>query len=94
MVFSSCKTNNLVGVIKMSTEILTTKIVQKAWEDPSFKEQLLSNPKAALKEAFGIVIPDHVGLKAVEETENEFVLVIPTNPAKMLVTPNGSDAQW
>lgn len=78
----------------MSSEILKQKIVQKAWEDNSFRERLLSNPKAALKEAFGVDVPDHVGLKAIEETDTEFVLVIPANPAKVLVTSNGTEAQW
>ncbi|MNR26970.1 Nitrile hydratase, alpha chain [compost metagenome] len=77
----------------MSTEILKQKIIQRAWEDNSFKELLLSNPKAALKE-FGVTLPDNVGLKAMEETDTEFVLVIPTNPAKVLVASNGSEAQW
>ncbi|CAN7766287.1 NHLP leader peptide family RiPP precursor [Paenibacillus sp. LjRoot153] len=78
----------------MSSEILKERIIQKAWEDNSFRENLLSNPKAALKEVFGLEIPDHVGLKALEETDSEFILVIPTNPAKILVTSNGTDAQW
>lgn len=68
-----------------SNQILKEKIIQKAWEDEAFKKQLLSNPKAALKEAFGIVIPSHINIKTVEETTNEFVLVLPENPALVLV---------
>ncbi|NEW07854.1 NHLP leader peptide family natural product precursor [Paenibacillus sp. SYP-B3998] len=68
----------------MSAEELKAKIIQKAWEDASFKAQLLSDPKAALKEAFGIVIPDNIEIKTVEETPNQNVLVIPVNPAEAL----------
>ncbi|GGF83583.1 hypothetical protein GCM10010912_30950 [Paenibacillus albidus] len=65
----------------MSEAILRNQVIQKAWEDPSFKQRLLSDPKSALKEALGISIPDNVTLKAVEEGSNEFYLVIPPSPA-------------
>lgn len=79
----------------MSTNgILKEKIIQKAWEDEAFKNQLIANPKAALKQAFNITLPDDIKVKAVEETSTEFVLVIPTNPAKVLVTTNAVASIW
>ncbi|ASA26012.1 NHLP leader peptide family RiPP precursor [Paenibacillus donghaensis] len=69
----------------MSEAILRNQVIQKAWEDPGFKQKLLTDPKAALKEALGIIIPDHVTLKAVEEGSDEFYLVIPPSPASGLV---------
>ena len=79
----------------MSTnETLKAQIIQKAWEDEAFKNQLIANPKAALKQAFNITLPDDISVKAVEETSTEFVLVIPTNPAKVLVTTNGTENMW
>lgn len=77
-----------------SNEQLKAKIIQKAWEDEAFKNQLLANPKAALKQAFGITIPDDFQVKAVEETSTDFVLVIPANPAKVLVTAGPSNPNW
>jgi hypothetical protein len=77
-----------------SNEVLKAKIIQKAWEDEAFKNQLIANPKAALKQAFNITLPDDISVKAVEETSTEFVLVIPTNPAKVLVTTNGIEQTW
>ncbi len=77
-----------------SNETLKAQIIQKAWEDEAFKNQLIANPKAALKQAFGISLPDDIKVKAVEETSTEFVLVIPTNPAKVLVTTNGTENMW
>ncbi len=65
----------------MSEAILRNQVIQKAWEDPSFKQKLLSDPKAALKEALGINLPDHITLKTVEEGSNEFYLVIPPSPS-------------
>lgn len=79
----------------MSTnESVKAKIIQKAWEDKAFKQELLSNPKAALKKAFNITIPEDIKVRAVEETSTDFVLVIPTNPAKVLVTSTGAESVW
>ncbi|WNR43420.1 NHLP leader peptide family RiPP precursor [Paenibacillus roseipurpureus] len=79
----------------MSTnESVKAQIIQKAWEDEAFKNQLLANPKAALKQAFNITLPDDIKVKAVEETSTEFVLVIPTNPAKVLVASDGVECVW
>ncbi|NOU88087.1 NHLP leader peptide family natural product precursor [Paenibacillus sp. LMG 31460] len=77
-----------------SNETLKAQIIQKAWEDEAFKNQLIANPKAALKQAFNITLPDDIKVKAVEETSTEFVLVIPTNPAKVLVTTSGTESNW
>ncbi|WP_438494220.1 NHLP leader peptide family RiPP precursor [Paenibacillus sp. IHBB 3054] len=68
-------------MIILSEAILRNQVIQKAWEDPSFKQKLLSDPKAALKEALGINLPDHITLKTVEEGSNEFYLVIPPSPS-------------
>ncbi len=75
-------------------EILRTQVIEKAWKDPAFKERLLSSPKAAIQEALGIVIPEHVQLKAVAETSNQLYLVIPQNPAKVLDGNPSVKAMW
>ncbi|MDF2715300.1 MAG: nitrile hydratase [Paenibacillus sp.] len=74
----------------MSAEqLLKQQIIEKAWEDDSFKQKLLSDPKTAIQDAFGVTIPDEIQLKALEESPTEFYLVIPPNPSK---TINGQDA--
>ncbi|CAH1200367.1 hypothetical protein PAECIP111891_01714 [Paenibacillus allorhizoplanae] len=79
----------------MSTnDSVKAKIIQKAWEDEAFKQQLLANPRAALKQAFNITLPEDIKVKAVEETSTDFVLVIPTNPAKILVSSNSVECVW
>jgi len=64
----------------MSLESLKVQIIKKAWADPAFKKSLLSEPKEAIKAAFGIEIPAGVDLKVVEETSSQYYLVLPTNP--------------
>lgn len=65
-------------------EILRTKVIEKAWADPEFKQQLLTDPKAALKAAFDISIPENIEIKAVEESADQLYLVIPPNPAEVM----------
>jgi hypothetical protein len=81
-------------IVVSAEEILKTKIIEKAWEDAAFKKQLLADPKSAIQEAFGIAIPDSIELKALEETTNQFYLVIPPNPSEVLDGTTGAVAMW
>ncbi len=58
---------------------LEEKIILKALKDSTFREQLLKDPKGAIGQELGIVLPDHLSVKIVEEKENEVYLVIPQN---------------
>ncbi|WP_338552984.1 NHLP leader peptide family RiPP precursor [Paenibacillus sp. KS-LC4] len=60
---------------------LRQQIIQKAWEDEAFKKQLLADPRAAIKEAFQVEIPEDIEVNAVEEQTNSYYLVIPISPA-------------
>jgi hypothetical protein len=51
-------------------------ILTKCWADASFKQQLLTDPAAALK-AEGIDIPAGYTVRVLENTENIFHFVIP-----------------
>ncbi|RJG25623.1 NHLP leader peptide family RiPP precursor [Paenibacillus thiaminolyticus] len=62
------------------------QLVQRAWEDATFKEKLLADPKSAIKELLDVSIPDHVQLTTVQETSDQYVLVIPPNPAEVMKT--------
>lgn len=79
----------------MSTEaIFQTQLIQKAWEDPSFKAKLLSDPKAAIKEALGVLLPDHIQVRTVEEKADELFLVIPPNPSGVIKSEAKERAIW
>lgn len=71
---------------------IQTQIIQKAWNDINFKEQLLANPKAAIKEAFGMDIPDSFEIEAGEDTSKKFFVVIPPNPAKLKADESPKEA--
>ncbi len=65
----------------MNTQDLKNQIIEKAWTDPDFKRELLANPKAAIKDAFGIDVPDDINLHVSEEDQNNYYLALPRNPA-------------
>jgi len=75
----------------MSLDSLKVQIIQKAWKDPEFKAQLLSDPKGALQASFGIAVPEGISLQVKEETPSSYVLVIPPNPAELESSTGESD---
>lgn len=79
----------------MTTEaIFQTQLIQKAWEDPSFKARLLSDPKSAIKEVLGVRFPDHIEIRTLEENPGELYLVIPPNPTSVIKSEAKERAIW
>ena len=56
------------------------KIVAKAWADEGFKNKLLADPKAVLKEN-GIEFPENTKLNILEGKEGEINLILPPTPS-------------
>ena len=59
---------------------LMNQIIEKAWSDPAFKKQLLADPKGAIQESFNITVPSDIEVTVLEETPNQFYLVLPAEP--------------
>ena len=60
---------------------LEAQIIAKAWQDEAFKQELLSNPKAALSRELQVQnIPASLEIQVLEETPNTFYLVLPMQP--------------
>jgi hypothetical protein len=55
------------------------KIIAHAWKDHEFKKRLLADPKSALKE---LHVPVEKHVKVIEEHENQWVIVLPSEPAE------------
>ena len=55
------------------------QLIAKCWADEDFKAKLLADPAATLK-AEGAEVPEGVTIKAVENTDIVFHLVIPPAP--------------
>ena len=56
------------------------KLIQRAWEDENFKQELLSNPKAVFAKESGEKLPSDLEIEAIQETPNKVYLVLPNNP--------------
>jgi len=56
------------------------RIIAKAWDDEAFKKRLLADATAVLKEE-GVTVQEGMTVKAIENSEKVFHLVIPPKPA-------------
>ena len=54
-------------------------LIELAWKDDKFRNKLIEDPKAAIKEKFGFEFGS-MNLKVVEEAENEMIIALPPNP--------------
>lgn len=55
------------------------QLIARAWADDTFKQKLLADPATTLS-AEGLPAPAGVTVKAVENTDKVFYLVIPAKP--------------
>jgi hypothetical protein len=55
------------------------QVIAKAWADDAFKQRLLNDPAAVLKEE-GVEIPEGVEVRVVENTDKIFYLLLPPRP--------------
>jgi hypothetical protein len=53
------------------------QIIVRAWEDEEFKQNLVSNPKAAIEQELGEKFPEGVEVRVLQETANTRYLVLP-----------------
>jgi hypothetical protein len=68
---------------QMTRNDLEARLVARAWQDDDFKQELLSNPKAAFEREFGDKVHISEGsadIRVFEEKANSFYLVIPKKP--------------
>lgn len=78
----------------MSMDTLKVQIIKKAWADPAFKQSLLTDPKNAVKSAFGVDIPDDIEVTVVEEKPGSAVFVLPPSPEDVADAPSNVGSVW
>lgn len=61
----------------LNEQELKNQIIERAWADDYFKHQLLTDPKAAIRDAFGVDVPDHIEIEVLEENSEKYYLVLP-----------------
>ncbi len=65
--------------MKFDRHSLENKLIDKAQNDPDFKRRLISNPKIVLEEELKVKLPDQLDINVLEETSEQFFLVLPLN---------------
>ena len=60
---------------------IEAKIITKAWQDETFKQELLNKPEAVLSQEVGHSIPEGVEIQILEETPGTIYMVLPMKPA-------------
>ncbi|MCY3980379.1 MAG: NHLP leader peptide family RiPP precursor [Alphaproteobacteria bacterium] len=53
------------------------QILAKADEDEQFRARLLEDPKAAIKDATGLSVPNGINVRVLEDNATDFHLVLP-----------------
>jgi Nitrile hydratase, alpha chain len=56
---------------------LQEQIVARAMQDEVFRQELLSNPKAAVERGLGITLPEGTNIQVYEDTPNTIHVVLP-----------------
>ena len=59
-----------------------SQLIARCWADEGFKQKLLADPAATLK-AEGVELPAGLSIKALENTDKVFHLVIPAKPTDL-----------
>jgi hypothetical protein len=63
----------------MNRKEIERKLINRAWQDDTFKRSLIADPEEAIRKE-GIDLPGNIEIKVVEETLNIIYLVIPQRP--------------
>ena len=58
-------------------------LLAKAEADPSFRKQLLSDPKAAVSRELGVELPAELKINVVQESDRNIYLVLPPQAPPM-----------
>ena len=66
-------------------------LIEKAWEDEAFRQELLTNPKAVYAKETGHEIPEGFEIEIIDETPGTIKMVLPRNPAPVDVEGELSD---
>jgi Nitrile hydratase, alpha chain len=57
-----------------------THIIAQAWKDETYKQELLSNPKAVFEREFGVQMPAEANVRVLEENSTNLYFVLPKRP--------------
>lgn len=56
---------------------IEAQIIKKALKESAFRQNLITDPKAAIEKAFNVVLPAGVNIKVHQDTADTYNLVLP-----------------
>ncbi|MCY4101190.1 MAG: NHLP leader peptide family RiPP precursor [Rhodobacteraceae bacterium] len=56
---------------------IQAKLLARAEKDGEFRAKLLENPKAAIKDATGLTVPEGIKIRVLEDNSSDYHLVLP-----------------
>ena len=66
----------------MTRQEIEAKLIAQAWQDDSFKQELITNPKSVFEKE-GIPLPESIEIRVVEESSDCLYLVLPMKPSEI-----------
>lgn len=63
-----------------TAEEMRAQLTEKAIVDPEFRQQLVSDPKAAIKQEFGIEVPEAINIVVHESDMSTLYMALPAGP--------------
>ena len=70
-----------------SRQQLETSIIERASQDSTFRQALISDPKAALADFLGMSLSPNVTITVLEEQAGQHYLVLPSAPPSLEAMP-------
>jgi hypothetical protein len=65
---------------RLLSEEFLVRLIKRSWESSAFRRKLLSSPKEAMEDEFGLGLPPDVTVHVHEETDRVIHLVLPDRP--------------
>ncbi|KYC43083.1 NHLP leader peptide family natural product precursor [Scytonema hofmannii PCC 7110] len=65
---------------QFSREEFNASIIAKTWQNASFRQELISNPRAVVARELGTTLPEELRIHVVQEDTKNIYLVIPPVP--------------
>ena len=72
--------------------VLNKQVIARASTDAAYREMLLSDPRAAMEQAFGQQLPATLQVKVIEQEPNTLYLVLPRAGAGNELSEDALDA--
>lgn len=68
--------------MEQARQSLEAQVLERAAQDPKFREELKQDPRATVARDFGVQVPTDIVVEVVEETPTKVYLVLPAPPAQ------------